>query len=143
VSKWFYVHGLVVLTHVLVNGKERLREDSFIQRDQSEEYPSDEKFDFPSTHRSIPTFSGTFWPNHEDPLPSQMGFRTGPRFFNQSAAPFDLRSSTESVEKPSAAHLAATEKGSPNSARPLSRNGSQKSTSSQGSPTRQSRWVIE
>lgn len=136
--------ALVPFAHlVLVSAEEPLRGDSFIQSDPSGEYPSDEKFDFPSTHHSIPTFSGTFGPNYEVPLPGQMRFQTGPRFFNQSAAPFDLRADTESVTKPTAAHLISTEKGTSDSAHPLTRNGSQNSASSQDSSIRQSRWVIE
>jgi len=132
------------LVHYL-NAKEPLRGDSFIQTDQDAEYPSDEKFDFPSMHQPIPTFSDTFGSNYDFPIASQMRFQTGPRFFNPSAAPFDLRSDNESVTMPSAAHLTSTEKPTSDSGRPLTRNGSQNSISglSQASSIRQSRWVIE
>jgi len=130
------------LVHYL-NAKEPLRGESFIRPDQDREYPSDEKFDFPSTHDSIPTFSDTFGSHYEVPLPSQMRFQAGPRFFNHSVPPFDLRTDTESVTKPSAAHLTLTEKGTLDSDRPLTRNGSQSTTWSQDSYVERSRWVIE
>lgn len=136
---------LVVHAHfVLVKAEEPLRECSFIQPVEDRENPFDEKFDFPSTHHPIPTFSDTFGSNHGSSLTTQLRFQKGPRFFNQSAVPFDLGVDIESVTRPSAAHL--SREADTDSARPLARNGSQNSTSSHASSTTsggQSRWVIE
>jgi len=135
-----------------LNPEERQRENSFIQPAQSEDNPFDEKFDFPSTRRSIPTFPVTFEPSLEAPLSSQMRFQMGPRFFNQAARPFDLRVDTNSVTKPPAAHLTSSpEMLTSDSAHPLTRKDSQSSASSYTGSTvtmnepsiGQSRWVIE
>jgi len=127
-----------------LKAEEPLRECSFIQPVEDGENPFDEKFDFPSTHHPIPTFSDTLGPNHGGSLASQPRFQKGPRFFNQTAAPFDLGVDIESVTRPSAAHL--TRETDTDSARPLTRKGSQNSTSSHASSTTsggRSRWVIE
>jgi hypothetical protein len=120
-----------------LNAEEPLQEGSFIQREPDEESITDEKFDFPSTRHPIPTFSGSFGSNNNVPLPGQMG----PRFFNQSALPFDRPVDTESGPNLSVDH----------STNPLTRNLSERSTSSQASSTvsmdapsmGRSRWVIE
>lgn len=127
-----------------LKAEEPLRECSFIQPVEDGENPFDEKFDFPSTHHPIPTFSDTLGSNHGGSLVSQLRFQKGPRFFNQSAAPFDLRVDIESVTRPSAAHL--TPETDTDSVRPLTRKGSQNSTSSDASSAAsggRSRWVIE
>jgi hypothetical protein len=136
--------ALVVYAHfVLVKAEEPLRECSFIQPVEDGENPFDEKFDFPSTHHPIPTFSDTFPSSHGSSL-TQLRFQKGPRFFDPSAAPFDLGVDIESVTRPSAAHL--SREADTDSAHPLTRKGSQNSTSSHASSTTsggQSRWVIE
>jgi len=125
------------LSHYL-NAEEPLR-DSFIQTVPGEGNVSDEKFDFPSTRHPIPTFSVTFGSNNEVPRPDQMRSQTT---FNQSVAPFDAPVDIESVTDSTVF---------PASTRPLARNGSEHSTSSQASSTMtmnapsigRSRWVIE
>jgi len=127
-----------------LKAEEPLRESSFIQPVEGGENPFDEKVDFPSTHYPTRTFSDTFGSNHEGSLASQLRFQNGPRFFNQSVAPFDLRIDIESVTRPSVVHLSPET--DTDSARPLTRKGSQDSTSSYASSTTsggQSRWVIE
>lgn len=72
-----------------------------------------EKVEFPSATQTIPTFSVAFGSGDELPLPSQMftGRHLGPRFFQESALPFesplddsdDMSSSTHShgsLQKP-------------------------------------------
>jgi len=112
-----------------LNAEEPLQEGSFIQKEPDEESIADEKFDFPPTRHPIPTFSASFGSNNNVPLPGQMG----PRFFNQSALPFDRPVDTESGNS-SVDHSTQPKPGSSN---PLTRNVSERSTSSQD------RWVIE
>ena len=135
---------LVYAHFALVKAEEPLRECSFIQPVEDGENPFDEKFDFPSTRHPIPMFSDTFGSNHGGSLASQLRFQKGPRFFNQSAAPFDLGGYMESVTRPSAAHLSPEV--DTDSARQLTRKDSHNSTSSHASSTTSggpSRWVIE
>jgi len=113
-----------------VNAEEPLQEGSFIQKEPDEESLSDEKFDFPPTRHPIPTFSGSFGSNNNVPLPGQMG----PQFFNQSTLPFDRPVDTESGTNSSVEHSTQPNRGSSG---PLTRNVSDRSTSSQA------RWVIE
>lgn len=128
------------LVHYL-NAEEPLQEGSFIQKEPDEESISEEKFDFPSTRHPIPTFSGSFGSSN---VPGQMG----PRFFNQSAVPFDRPVDTESGTYSSVDHSTQPK---PGSTSPLARNVSERSTSSQASSTvstnapsmGRSRWVIE
>ncbi|KAI0004096.1 hypothetical protein BJV74DRAFT_423884 [Russula compacta] len=135
------------LVHYL-SAKEPLRGDSFIQAVPGAGSPFNEKFDFPSMRHPIPTFLDTLESNDEVPLPSQMRFQAGPRFFNQSAAPFDWRVDTESITRPSVAHSTSPKTVSPAS---TTRKGSADGTSIHVSPTMtmnepfiaQSRWVIE
>jgi len=120
-----------------LNAEESLPEGSFIQRDPDEESFSDEKFDFPSTRYPIPTFAASFGPNNKVPLPGQMG----PRFFNQSALPFDRPIDTESGTNSSVDHSTQPKPGSTN---PLTRNDSTSSQASSNAPSvGRSRWVIE
>jgi len=140
------------LIHYL-NAEEPL-EDSFIQTVPGEGNLSDEKFDFPATRLPIPTFSVTFESSDEVPLPGQMRFQTGPRTFNQSAVPFDRSeqpADIESVTNSFVAHSMPPTTFPPDSTRPLTRNDSERSTSSHASSTitvdapfiGRSRWVIE
>jgi len=132
-----------------LNAESPIRGDSFIQT--TPENPSDEKFDFPSTRHPIPTFSATLGPNDKGPFSSQMGFQAGPRFFNQSAASFDPQVDIESVAGSSPGRSVSPETVSVDSTYSLSREGSQRSTSSYASSTvaingpsvGQPRWVIE
>jgi hypothetical protein len=132
-----HIHPLVS-----VNAEEPLR-DSFIQTVPGEGNISDEKFDFPSTRHPIPTFSITFGSNDEVPRPDQMRFQTT---FNRSAAPLDVPVDIESVTNSTPPRTVF-----PISTRPLTRSGSEHSTSSQASSTMtmnapsigRSRWVIE
>ena len=136
---------------VPVNAEEPIQEDTFIQTAPGEGSLSDEKFDFPSTRHPIPTFAVTFGSNDEVPLPGQMRSQMGPRVFNQSAAPFDQPAYPESVTNSSMVY--PTQSVPPGSTRPLTRHGSEHSTSSNASSSStmtmdapsigRSRWVIE
>jgi len=129
-----------------VKGGELLREDSFIQTEPGN--PLGEKIDFPSTRYPIPTFSATVESNEEGYLPSRMG----PRFFNQSAAPFEPQVDPTSATRSSVAQSTSSETESPGTNQ-LTRHGShgsQYSDSSQATTMTwkepfigQSRWVIE
>jgi len=131
-----------------LNAGGSLQDDSFIQCVPGAGDPFDEKIDFPSTHLPIPTFLLTVGSNDK---PSQMRFQTGPRFFNQSAAPIDLRPDTDSDTMPFATLSTLPESDTLDLTRALTHKGNQHSTSSQASSTvtmndpstRQSRWVIE
>jgi len=120
-----------------LNGEEPIQEGTFIQRVPDGESFSEEKVDFPSTRHPIPTYSASFDSNN---LPGSMG----PRFFNQSAVPFDRPVDTESGASSYVDH-------SMQPTSPLSRNVSELSTSSQASSIMtmnapsigRSRWVIE
>ncbi|KAJ7693611.1 hypothetical protein B0H17DRAFT_1168805 [Mycena rosella] len=81
-----------------------------------------EKVSFPSNEKAVPTFSATFGSGSEVPVPSQM-FRPspqlGPRFFNQSAEPFDSRSNSSNsspISQPMAALTRTSSKDSYQSA---------------------------
>jgi hypothetical protein len=127
---------------LLVNAEEPLSGDGFTQAVPGEGHASDEKVDFPSTLRSIPSFSATLGPSKMASPSSQMG----PRFFNQPAAPFDQRADIESALHSSVARSTSPKMDSPES---LTRQDSQHSTSSLVSSTvttneyGRSRWVIE
>lgn len=121
-----------------MDAEEPIQEGSFIQKEPEWENFSEERVDFPATRHPIPTYSVSFGSNN---LPSQMG----PRFFNQSAVPFDRPVDTESGTNSFFDHPTQ-----PTS--PLTRHGSEHSTSSQASSTvssmnalsiGRSRWVIE
>jgi len=129
------------LVHYL-DAEEPIPEGSFIQNDPEEEsFSEEEKFDFPTTRHPIPTFSASFGSNNKVPLPGSMG----PRFFNQSAVPFDRPVDTELGTNSSVDHSIQP------SSSPLTRHVSEHSTSSQASstvsmnapPVGLSRWVIE
>ncbi|KAI0067923.1 hypothetical protein BV25DRAFT_1876789 [Artomyces pyxidatus] len=143
-----------------LNAQEPLSGDDFAPL-YGEKGSDEEKFDFPSNDRPIPTFSAAFGSGTEVPPPSQMfpaGARQkGPRFYNSSAQPFE---SSSDIAEPAAAYTG----GSPTSStgqRPLVRHGSDRSqhsftsfasTSSDGrgrsssggsTATAKARWVIE
>jgi hypothetical protein len=134
------------LIHYL-NAEEPIREGSFVQSDPGEDDFSEEKFDFPSTHRPIPTFSATFGSNDRVLLSDQMG----PRFFNQSAVPFNPPVDIESATNSSVEHPTPPRPVYPGPTRSLTRHITENSTSSQASSTvsmnapsiGRSRWVIE
>ncbi|KAI0274892.1 hypothetical protein BC834DRAFT_978153 [Gloeopeniophorella convolvens] len=136
-----------------LNAQEPLPGDDFVRVVPGEKGVDEEKVDFPSTGRPIPTFSATFGSGAEVPPPSQMRFNTmGPRFFNESATPFDLHIDTRSIAAPPTAYSASPKTGSPDSTRPLIRQGSQHSTASSTSSNTtiteqqhigRARWVIE
>ncbi|KAI0047810.1 hypothetical protein FA95DRAFT_1518454 [Auriscalpium vulgare] len=142
-----------------LNAQEPLPGDDFVPVTYGEKGDI-EKVDFPSTDRPIPTFSAAFGSGAEVPPPTQMfaAGRMGPRFYNQSAQPFEQ--STDSVANPEPAYSeasSASHNGVPSSVRPLVRQGSstsQFSVSSMGSSLSaggsaevqtvgKSRWVIE
>ncbi|KAI9511762.1 hypothetical protein F5148DRAFT_1274103 [Russula earlei] len=135
------------LIHYL-KGEEPLQDSTFVQHEPGAGNPFDEKFDFPSIRYPIPTFSATS-SNDGLPLHTQMRFQTGPRFFNQSAAPFDSRVDTISSTRSSAHSTSA----GTDFLESMTVSGSRHSASSHSSsftvltmnepPRRHSRWVIE
>lgn len=135
---------------ILVNAQEPLSEDTFIQARSAEGNTYDEKVDFPSTN-PVRTFSATFLPSTEIRAPGQTGLVMGPRFFNQSAAPFVQDVDIESATDPSAVRPTSAESIYSVSTRSLIRAGTQHSASSSLSSTAttsepavgRSRWVIE
>jgi len=130
-----------------LNAQEPISEDTFIQARSAEGNTYDEKVDFPSTEYPVPTFSAAYQPSTEILAPSQMGLRMGPRFFNQSAAPFAQHVDIESATGLPAIRPTNRESVSSGSSLPLVRAGSQHSTSSSTSSTvtttEPARWVIE
>jgi len=130
-----------------LNAQEPLCEDTFIQARSAEGNAYDEKVDFPSTEHPVPSFSAIFQPSTEIRAPGQTGLHMGPRFFNQSAAPFVQDVDIESGTDPSAVRP-TSESVYSGSTWSLVRSGSQHSTSSSSSTTTESgiarsRWVIE
>jgi len=131
-----------------LQAQQTLPEDDFVDYSGSD----DEKVDFPSNEKPIPTYSETFGSDG----PNQSVLR-GPRFFNQSAQPFETVS--HSITPPLNAHtiVRKVSDGSLHNGETLTRSDSRSSDKSFGSlasfysyngrgHTRlesQKRWVIE
>lgn len=125
-------------------------------RDSDEDRDIEEKIDFPSRDKSMPTFAVTFGSGSDVPPPSQIPFgpRLGPRFFNKSAEPFEPQFLT--TPPPAHTRLGSEEsfEAGQISAPPLYRSDSGRSTDSgfsqterlgngRGHGANKKRWVIE